>query len=182
VICDTNTLDTLPEEIFLDGCAEVIKYAVLYDESFFASLEQTGPGFDRETVIARCVEMKRKAVMADEFDTGARMLLNLGHTLGHGVEAGSHFTLSHGKAVAIGMAMVARASSCPEADRIEALLAKFRLPTRTVLPSQIILDCALADKKRSGDTVNLILPEKIGACAIVPTSVDSLLSFIEAGY
>ena len=182
VLCDTDTLNTLPEEIFLDGCAEVIKYAVLYHEPFFSYLEQTGPQFDREDVIAQCVEMKRKAVMADEFDTGARMLLNLGHTLGHGVEAGSGFTISHGKAVAIGLAMVARACGCADASRIEALLEKFCLPTHTELPSQTILDCALADKKRSGATVNLILPEKIGSCAIVPTNVDSLLSFIEAGY
>ena len=182
VLCDTDTLNTLPEEIFLDGCAEVIKYAVLYDEAFFASLEQTGPRFDREAVIARCVRMKRDAVMADEFDTGERMKLNLGHTLGHGVEAGSHFTISHGKAVSIGMAMAARACGCADAPRIEALLETFRLPTRTELSSRVLLDCALADKKRSGATVNLILPERIGACAIVPTGVDSLLSFIEAGY
>ena len=182
VLCDTLTLNTLPEDIFLDGCAEVIKYAVLYDEAFFASLEQTGPDFHREDVIARCVEMKREAVMADEFDTGLRMMLNLGHTLGHGVEAGSDFSLSHGKSVAIGMAMVARACGCPDAGRIEDLLKRFHLPTRTDLPVPVILDCALADKKRSGAVVNLILPRKIGSCAIVPTNVDSLLSFIEAGY
>ena len=96
VICDTDTLDTLPVDIFRDGCAEVIKYGILYDPKLFAHLEEKGLDFDREAVITRCVELKRDVVMEDEFDTGARMKLNLGHTIGHGVEARSNFTLSHG--------------------------------------------------------------------------------------
>lgn len=87
VLCDYDTLQTLPEEIFADGCAEVIKYGVLGDEALFAHLEQYGLAFDRERVITRCVEMKRDVVAADEFDNGQRQLLNLGHTLGHAVEA-----------------------------------------------------------------------------------------------
>ena len=87
------------------------------------------PDFDREAVIARCVELKRNVVMEDEFDTGERMKLNLGHTFGHGIEAVSHFTVSHGKAVAIGMAMAARCAKCSDADRIIACLQKFSCPT-----------------------------------------------------
>lgn len=100
VLCDTDTLNSLPLDIFRDGCAEVIKYGVLYDPKLFAHLEEKGLSFDREAVITRCVELKRDVVMEDEFDTGARMKLNLGHTVGHGVEAKSHFAISHGKAVA----------------------------------------------------------------------------------
>ena len=108
MLCDTDTLNSLPLDIFRDGCAEVIKYGVLYDPKLFAHLEEKGLSFDREAVITRCVELKRDVVMEDEFDTGARMKLNLGHTVGHGVEAKSHFAISHGKAVAIGMAIVLR--------------------------------------------------------------------------
>lgn len=111
VLCDTDTLNTLPEDIFRDGCAEVLKYGVIFDRAFFDYLAQTGPDFDRETVIERCVILKRDVVDRDEFDTGARKLLNLGHTFGHGVEARSDFTLSHGKSVAIGMAIIARAAA-----------------------------------------------------------------------
>ena len=181
VLCDTDTLNSLPRDIFLDGCAEVIKYGILYDEGFFSYLESTGPDFDREAVIARCVEMKRDVVMTDEFDTGARMKLNLGHTIGHGVEASSSFTLSHGKAVAIGMAIVSRASHCPENSRIIRILKQFGLPTTTQTSAETLLNYALSDKKRSGGTVNLIIPRAIGSCEIVPTPVEEIRSFIEEG-
>ena len=181
VLCDTDTLTSLPREIFLDGCAEVIKYGILYDEHLFSYLESTGADFDRESVIARCVEMKRDVVMEDEFDTGARMKLNLGHTIGHGVEASSNFTLSHGKSVAIGMAIVSRASHCPDSSRIIGILQKFGLPTTTETSADTLLNYALSDKKRSGATVNLIIPRSIGSCEIVPTPVENLLTFIEEG-
>ncbi len=181
VLCDTDTLKTLPETVFQDGCAEVIKYAILYDPALFSHLEDAGLHFDREAVITRCVEWKRDVVMEDEFDTGARMKLNLGHTIGHGVEARSQFTLSHGKSVAIGMAIVSRACSCPDKDRIVNLLKKFKLPVSTDYPVEDIYHYTLSDKKRSGATVSLILPDRIGSCSIVPTPVETLRSFIEAG-
>ena len=181
VLCDTDTLNSLPLDIFRDGCAEVIKYGVLYDPVLFAELERDGLDFDREAVIARCVELKRDVVMEDEFDTGARMKLNLGHTIGHGVEARSNFTLSHGKSVAIGLAIVARATSCADLDRIIAILNHFGLPVSTNYPVDDIYDYTLSDKKRSGGTINLIIPHSIGNCEIVPTPVENLKSFIQAG-
>ena len=181
VLCDTDTLKSLPEDIFRDGCAEVIKYGILYDPALFSHLEERGLGFDREAVITRCVELKRDVVMEDEFDTGARMKLNLGHTIGHGVEARSNFELSHGKSVAIGTAIVSRASHCPDTGRILALLEKFGLPVSTDYSSEDIYHFTLSDKKRTGGTINLILPDYIGNCSIVPTPVENLKSFIEAG-
>lgn len=181
VLCDTDTLSSLPRDVFIDGCAEVIKYGVLYDAAFFRYLETTGPDFDREAVIARCVELKRAVVMEDEYDTGARMKLNLGHTIGHGIEARSTFSLSHGKCVAIGMAIVARASHCPDGPRIIGCLQAFGLPTSTDYPVEDIYRYTLSDKKRSGGTVQLIIPEKIGLCHIVPTALTQLKTFIEEG-
>ena len=187
VLCDLNTLNTLPEDIFRDGCAEVIKYGILYDPTLFAHLTEHGLAFHREDVIARCVELKRDVVMEDEFDTGGRMKLNLGHTIGHGVEAQSHFELSHGKSVAIGMCIVARSSAkngiCSEEtkDRIIAVVERFGLPTATEYGVESLFTSALSDKKRAGDTVNLIVPVAIGDCRISPTPVSQLKSFIEAG-
>ena len=181
VLCDTDTLSSLPKEIFLDGCAEVIKYGIVYNEAFFRYLEENGPDFDREAVIARCVELKRDVVMADEYDTGARMKLNFGHTIGHGIEARSNFSLSHGKAVAIGMAIVARASYCPDTERIIRCLEQFSLPATVSYPAEEIYTYTLSDKKRSGSTVNLIIPRSIGCCDIVPTPVEDILPFIEEG-
>ena len=182
VLCDTDTLKTLPEDIFRDGCAEVIKYGVLYDPALFATLQAQGLDFDREAVITRCVELKRDVVAEDEFDTGARMKLNLGHTIGHGVEALSHFQLSHGKSVAIGMAIVARSACDPATrDAILNILSRFGLPVDTAFTAEELYTCALSDKKRAGGTVNLIIPRTIGDCAIVPTPVADVRAFIEKG-
>ena len=187
VVCDTDTLSSLPTAVYLDGCAEVIKYAVLFDPFLFEMLESCGPDFPAQEVITRCVSLKRDVVAEDEFDRGTRQLLNLGHTLGHGIEAGSHFTVSHGQAVAIGMAMVAKAGEqygITEAGlhrRLCSLLEKFRLLTKSPYDAQCIYTCALSDKKRSGDSVNLIIPERIGHCRIHPIAIRYLPAFIEAG-
>lgn len=181
VLCDTDTLNSLPEEIFRDGCAEVIKYAVLYDAELFAHLEAKGICFDREAVITRCVELKRDVVAEDEFDTGARMKLNLGHTIGHAVEKCSNFTVSHGKAVAIGMAIVSRSASPDTAEPIKKILNQFGLPDATGYGCEELSAAALSDKKRSGSTVNLIIPRAIGDCIIQPTPVENLKTFIQEG-
>ena len=187
VVCDSDTLSSLPTAVYLDGCAEVIKYAVLFDPFLFEMLESCGPDFPAQEVISRCVSLKRDVVAEDEFDRGTRQLLNLGHTLGHGIEAGSHFTVSHGQAVAIGMAMVAKAGEqygITEAGlhrRLCSLLEKFRLPTKSPYDAQCIYTCALSDKKRSGDSVNLIIPERIGHCRIHPIAIRYLPAFIESG-
>ncbi len=187
VLCDTRTLDTLPREIFLDGCAEVIKYGILYDRPFFDSLCRTGPDFDRERVIRRCVELKRDVVAQDEFDTGARMRLNLGHTVGHGVEAKSQFAISHGKAVAIGAAIVSRAAarygllSQADAQAITGALAAYGLPTSTAYTAEELARYMLSDKKRSGGAVSLIVPREIGRCDILSMPVEQLEAFVQAG-
>ena len=187
VLCDTDTLNSLPLDIFRDGCAEVIKYGVLYDPKLFAHLEEKGLSFDREAVITRCVELKRDVVMEDEFDTGARMKLNLGHTVGHGVEAKSHFAISHGKAVAIGMAIITRAAvekglCTPETlPRLLAALERYGLPTETDYPLTDILAAAEADKKRTDDVTKFIVPERVGHCRVEPVPADEVAGWLKAG-
>ncbi len=181
VLCDLNTLDTLPESVFCDGCAEVIKYGVLYDPCLFAHLAEKGLDFDREAVVSRCVELKRNVVTMDEFDTGARQMLNLGHTIGHGIEAQSNFRITHGQAVAIGMAIVAKAGCKAIYSQLISVLRTFRLPVSTDFTAKQLYRSALSDKKRSGGSVNLIVPEAIGKCRIVPTPVEKLETFIEEG-
>ena len=187
VLADIDTLDTLPNDVFRDGCAEVIKYGVLYSESLFSHLEEAGLDFRREDVIAECVRLKRDVVARDEFDTGSRQKLNLGHTVGHGVEAHSNYSISHGKAVAIGMGIITRAAvvknycSAETCNRLENVLAKFKLPTRTEFSATQLYQSSLSDKKRTGGSVNLIIPRAIGNCSIQPTPVAELESFIEAG-
>ena len=110
VICDPNTLETLPEEQYRCGCAEIIKYSMLGNAAFFEELYKTPVREQYEHVIEVCVQMKRDIVGADEYDLGRRRTLNLGHTFGHAVEQCSDFSLLHGEAVAIGMATGTRAA------------------------------------------------------------------------
>ena len=187
VLCDVDALNTLPRDQFLDGSAEVIKYGMLYDPQLLEYLDSTGEHFDRETVITKCVAWKRNVVQEDEFDTGLRQKLNLGHTVGHGIEAASEYNISHGQAVAAGMAIVTRASVrngyCEPsvAQHLEHVLEKFSLPTATDYSAQTLYMSALSDKKRNGGTVNVIVPVQIGNCRILPLPVNDLKSFIEAG-
>lgn len=187
VLCDIDVLNTLPLSYFYDGCAEIIKYGILYDNDLFDHLAQNGLDFDRESVISRCIELKRNVVCEDEFDTGARQKLNLGHTIGHSIESLSNYTISHGFAVAAGIAIVARSAanhnlcSTTTCERICSVLSKFRLPISTEYTAESIYGVSLSDKKRFGGLVNLILPVDIGNCIIQPTQVSQLQSFIKAG-
>lgn len=187
VLCDLDTLDSLPREIFLDGCAEVIKYAVLGSRELFALLADIPSGKGLEEVTARCVEMKRDFVQSDEFDRGARQMLNLGHTFGHAVEASSRFTLSHGKSVAIGMAMILRAAcsrglcSAETRDAVIALLQRYGLPTECPYPADMLLGALSADKKIFGTRLNLVVPTDIGACRLLPVGVDELSGWLRDG-
>lgn len=187
VICDCQALKTLPESVFTDGCAEVIKYGILRDAELFGHLEREGKGFDPEYVVERCVSIKRDYVCADEFDNGLRRQLNLGHTLGHAVEANSNFALSHGACVAIGTAVAARAAAARGicsgecAGRIVALLERFGLPVSTDADMDALYGHMLSDKKRLGGTVNIIVPVEIGRCEVLAMPVEQAREFFEGG-
>lgn len=181
VLCDTDTLQTLQDTVFCDGCAEIIKYGILYDPALFSHLEQYGLNFDREWVISSCVQHKADAVSQDCYDYGARKRLNLGHTVGHAIEHCSNYTVSHGQAVAIGIAAVCRGTKCIDTQRILSLLHRFALSTSTDITPERIYFATLADKKRQGDSVDLILPKAIGNCQIVPTALEDFKKLLEEG-
>lgn len=188
VICDIRTLDTLSDEIFSDGYAEVIKYAIINDREMFERLEALkSKKDDLERVIADCVSHKADIVSRDEFDTGERMLLNLGHTVAHAIEALSHYTVSHGRAVGIGMAVVTRMShslglcSYEDSERIHQLLHRSDLCTECTFSAQDLAKIACADKKRAGDTINLIVPYAIGDTRTMKIKINELASYIEKG-
>ena len=191
VLCDLDALNTLPAHIFIDGCAEVIKYGMLYDKELLEHLAACGRNFDQEYVIPRCVEWKRDVVCQDEYDTGARQKLNLGHTIGHAIEKVSNFSISHGQAVAMGMAIVTKAASqnriCDKTvyEQLISVLNNFALPITAPQSAQYcaeeLFKSALSDKKRTGSTVNLIVPTAIGNCTIQKTDIAQLQAFIESG-
>lgn len=180
VLCDLDLLQSLPEEIFKAGCAEVIKTAILFDQALFDHLDEEGLNFDREYVITRCIECKREIVCNDEFDHGQRQLLNLGHTVGHAIEKLTDFDIFHGTAVAIGCAIFARAFA-KEFWKIIGVFEKFDLPTNTTFSAEVLANAALSDKKRQGDTITLVVPNSIANCELRPVKVDELVSIIKAG-
>lgn len=187
VLCDPDCLDSLPDEIFRDGCAEVIKYAVLGNAPFFEELNRTPPHAQLEHIIETCVRMKRDIVAQDEFDRGQRQLLNLGHTFGHGIEACSGFAVSHGSAVAIGMAMIVRSAAqlglCTAGtrDAVLALLRQYGLPVDCAYPVEQMLGTILHDKKASGGSINLIVPTAVGSCEIRKTPASEISDWLRAG-
>ena len=186
VICDYKTLDTLPPEIFADGCAEVIKYGIINDRELFDLLNE-GISENIEEIIATCVLNKSKIVAEDEFDVGTRQLLNLGHTVGHAIEARSDFAISHGSAVSMGMVIVTRAAVsmgiCPEQDLedIIMILKKAALPTDCPYTAEELVDTALSDKKRFGNTISLVVPYSIGDSRLYKIDVCELKDFIQRG-
>ncbi len=187
VYADCETLNTLPDETFNEGCAEVIKYGMILDGDFLTFLKNNSIRENIEYVIKRCVEIKRDVVDHDEFENGERKLLNFGHTIGHAIEKCSHLSISHGNAVAIGMVIATRGAykmGLVNEDFTEMLveiLKENNLPTTCNFTAEELYKVSLSDKKRSLDSISLIIPEKYGLCKIEKISVDNLKEFIESG-
>ena len=188
VLCDYTTLDTLTDEFLTDGMGEVIKYALLGNTELLDHLTQRGRDLDYDYVITECVKMKRDVVCADEFDTGRRMTLNLGHTVGHAIEAANSYTLSHGRCVAAGMAIITLAAvndgicDIEVYNRIVEVLEKFGLPTSTNLDFDTLFDIMTADKKIMNGGITLTIPTRLGECIMKKMSLDEFKNFIKAGF
>jgi 3-dehydroquinate synthetase len=180
VITDTATLDTLPEKEFRNGMAELFKAALIADPLLFEWLER-GDGQATQRWIERALAVKINVVNVDPFEKDVRAALNLGHTVGHGIEAASEYTLSHGEAVAIGLvaeAHMAEAIGLAKnglAARIEAVLTQLGLPTRfQKLTIPAVRTAMSSDKKKAGGQLRFALPVEPGVAEIgqsVPENV-----------
>lgn len=183
VICDIGAFRTLAPETLADGKAEVIKSAMIKSEKLFRQLTEDGFTDKLLNTVARCVAIKADLVEQDEHDTGARMLLNFGHTVGHAIEARSGFSVPHGHAIAMGMVCVTKAALqnglCGE-DCLTALtniLTENGLPTALPYSMEELLPLILSDKKRTDDKITLIVPREIGACEPMKLPVSRLKTF-----
>jgi len=181
VLTDTDVLRELPKLQLSNGCAEAIKCGVLNDPGLFERLEGGDWLEDIDEVVERCVTYKRNVVARDEFDTGERAFLNLGHTFGHAIESRSGLTVLHGQAVGIGMLMAAAAAGCDRAmiQRLAACLRANGLPTHCDYGAAELAEAALSDKKRAGGTLTLVLPEAIGSCRLKKIDVGKLPACFE---
>ena len=178
VLCDLDTLCTLPPREFRAGLAEIIKYGIIRDARLFARLERDLPQLLKQesttlaSVIARCCAIKAEVVAADEREDGLRAILNFGHTIGHALEAISRYgKFLHGEAISIGQVAAAKISTAqagftePETFRIQRLFERAGLPTSIRLnatQTTKLLTAMRLDKKVSSGKIKFVLATKIG--------------------
>lgn len=189
VLEDTSFLKTLPDEVFTEGMGEVTKYAFIMDEKLLDLLEkQNGNIRDDaailENVIGMCVSDKAEIINEDETDNGRRQILNFGHTAGHVIERDSGFTKPHGICVAKGMGIFMDACvkegtlSAEDAKRMKDLLAMYKLPASDEITAEDIVKGAMNDKKKRGNTLSVILVNKIGKAEIKKMTAEEFLKFL----
>ncbi len=189
VVCDTNTISTLSDVYFSDGMAEVIKYGFISDKPLLDLLEEKKAGDVIDEVIAMCVRDKIDVVSRDLYDNGIRQTLNLGHTVGHAVEALSEYTIPHGHAVAIGMAVITRAAvkrGMCDAGVLPVLLGllekyglSFDMPEGYT--AERLYEVTLHDKKMRGSMITLVIPTSLGKSELFKYPSEELLQIIEDG-
>ena len=183
VIIDPDVLNTLPDHFISDGMGEVIKYGCIKDKELFellcrhTSFDDLKPKLTQ--IIARCVDIKRIVVEADQFDLGERILLNFGHTLAHTIEQHFHYEReSHGEAVGIGMYQITKIAEekglttfgC--AEQIKKALEIYKLPDNSNLPIDVLTDAISLDKKNLNNHLNVVLLHDIGDSYVYPTDVS----------
>ena len=169
VFIDPDLLKTLPVRYLHDGLAEVIKYGCIMDKELFMSLEKIQNDTEllarADEIIETCCNIKARIVEHDEFDTGERMLLNFGHTLGHAVEK----TFRSEK---LGL------TESGVADRIAALLQKFHLPVTVDMQQEDFLQAIALDKKKRGSHLTLILVKNIGESFLQKVEFRELTQYL----
>ena len=177
-----DTLRSEPEGRIRDGLSEALKHAVISDSSLVPRILER----DYEYIIGRCLSIKKSLVEVDELDTGLRQLLNFGHTIAHGIEKLSAYSVTHGQAVAKGMVGEARAAyamgytSRDISGELAELLQQIGHDTSLNYDPEDLYRLALMDKKIKNGMINMIIPESIGKCTLRRISLKELRSFIEA--
>lgn len=183
VLIDPSVLTTLPEQTFADGMAEVVKYGYISNRDILDMVSAPDYKQNIESIICECVKIKRDVVTIDEHDTGLRMILNFGHTIGHAAEKlGNYVDLTHGQAVAVGMVAAMRLSAFLGNEdltgRLIEILKHIGLPTELKYDREDIYRSLLSDKKKFGATVNFILVREPGRAEITPIDAEKLHEYV----
>jgi 3-dehydroquinate synthase len=190
LLYDYSFLETLPDEEWVNGFAEIIKHACIKDADLFHQIEQSSlmkfqasPG-DTAAIIQRNVDIKYTVVASDELETGERRILNFGHTIGHAIENAAG--LAHGHAVSIGMALACRVSEevngfdAAATKKITDLLTRYELPVNFTFDKEATWEILQHDKKKAGSTMNFIVLDRIGKASALPISLDRLYNIFKA--
>lgn len=187
VITDIDTFKTLSVENYACGSAESIKMGVISDPGLFEIFENENPLEREAEIVRRAVQAKADIVQRDEKEAGDRKLLNLGHTYGHAVEKLSDFSIPHGHAVSVGLAMAARAAAKMgdtdemTKDRIIKTLEKNHLPVKCGFDAGNIYKSSLNDKKMAGKNLSIIVPREIGKCEIRKIPANEFEAYVSLG-
>jgi 3-dehydroquinate synthase len=188
ILFDYSFLETLPQEQWVNGFAEIIKHACIKDAALFSFLEQHGLS-DFQTdkqlmadLIEKNVIIKSNVVEQDEFEQGDRKLLNFGHTLGHAIE--NEYHLLHGHAISIGMLAAAaiseRVTHFSSTQKMVDLLNKYHLPVSLNFNKEKAFDILKMDKKRNGDEMNFVLLNTIGNAMVKSIPLKQLEQIVQA--
>jgi 3-dehydroquinate synthase len=193
VVMDTDLLATLPPRELACGFAEIVKYGLLEGGDLWETVRAwpplPGPRGDLHELIRRCVGHKLRVVAEDEHDHGVRASLNLGHTVGHGIEAAAGFSrYRHGEAISLGLLAALRLSEQTVGldpsvrPRVAEVLARHDLPTRLAaeVPTSAILEAMGRDKKAAAGSLNMVMLAAPGDVRLkVNPPGDRLVSAIE---
>lgn len=191
VLCSISALSTLTDEFFSDGMGEVVKYGMIKSPELFDIISKENIKNNStllKEVISKCIGIKRDVVEADEFETGERKLLNFGHTLGHAIEKAGNFTsITHGKAVGIGMALMSNIcvtnGLCDKNahNKLIDCLIKYDIPVSCEYTINELISYSLTDKKRNGNNISLIICPDIGKSQIIKLNIEDYKKFIIGG-
>lgn len=187
VLMDIGLLETLPRRELGSGLAEMFKYGAIASHTLLEELVAwNGDLAQLEPAILECCLLKKQVVEQDERDKGRRMLLNFGHTFGHGIEALGGFSAhTHGEAVAMGMVLAAQAGELlgvtagGTAAQLERALQTQDIPTCCPYAATDLLEAMLSDKKAAGHEIQLVLLREIGEAVVYPLSFDALRELLE---
>ena len=179
VICDPETFKNLRESQIQDALSEGVKNAVVSDAGLISKIREG----DLEYLLERSLSIKKSLIEVDEQDLSLRRLLSFGHTVGHCVEKASSYSISHGQAVAIGMVAEAKAAfsmgytKTDISSELAGILRDIGLPTELRYSAEELFPLALVDKKISGDTISIVVPESIGKCTVRKITLAELSEF-----
>ncbi len=187
VICDTELLNTLPEDEYINGLAEVLKHALIKDHQKFLYLWENKTAVLKrnrdviDSLVTQSVKIKAAVVQADEREKGERRLLNFGHTWGHAIEKVSK--IPHGQAVSVGMVFAANFSvslgflETDQRDKIIKLLEAYGLPVVANLDNNVVFDAMLKDKKRENQFIHFVLLNNIGKAFVKELGIEDIKKF-----
>lgn len=184
---DLTLLKTLPRKEIICGLGEIIKYGIIRDPALFTLVEQN---LERilaldltllPEIVTRCCEIKAQIVSADEKESGLRMILNFGHTIGHALEAALEYTITHGEAVLLGMLAESKialdSGKLPAEDfyRIRKLITSLRVQPPTGLERERLIKILASDKKAVAGQLRVVLPNKIGEVEVAAGLKEDLV-------